>query len=90
MNENLKAFEHVQRTAIDLGMQFGPKLVVALLIVAAGVYAGRWVSRVTDGMFGKLGLDVTLRLLLKRIVTQRAEVTATSSRWVTARSNTLT
>ena len=68
MNENLKAFEHVQRTAIDLGMQFGPKLVVALLIVAAGVYAGRWVSRATDGMFGKLGLDVTLRLLLKRIV----------------------
>ena len=68
MNENLKAFEHVQRTAIDLGMQFGPKLVVALLIVAAGVYAGRWVSRATDGMFGQLGLDVTLRLLLKRIV----------------------
>ena len=68
MNENLKTLEHVQRTAIDLGMQFGPKLVVALLIVAAGVYAGRWVSRVTDGMFGKLGLDVTLRLLLKRIV----------------------
>ena len=68
MNENLKAFEHVQRTAIDLGMQFGPKLVVALLIVAAGVYAGGWVSRITDGMFSKLGLDVTLRLLLKRIV----------------------
>ena len=68
MNDNLKTLEHAQRTAIDLGLQFGPKLVVALLIVAAGVYAGRWVSRVTDGMFGKLGLDLTLRLLLKRIV----------------------
>ena len=40
MNENLKALEHVQRTAIDLGMQFGPKLVVALLIVAAGGLRG--------------------------------------------------
>ena len=68
MNDNLKTLEHAQRTAIDLGLQFGPKLVVALLIVAAGVYAGRWVSRVTDGMFGRIGLDLTLRLLLKRIV----------------------
>ena len=68
MNDNLKTLEHAQRTAIDLGLQFGPKLVVALLIVAAGVYAGRWVSRATDGMFGKIGLDLTLRLLLKRIV----------------------
>ena len=68
MNDNLKTLEHAQRTAIDLGLQFGPKLVVALLFVAAGVYAGRWVSRATDGMFGKIGLDLTLRLLLKRIV----------------------
>ena len=68
MNDNLKTLEHAQRTAIDLGLQFGPKLMVALLIVAAGVYAGRWVSRVTDGMFGRIGLDLTLRLLLKRIV----------------------
>ena len=68
MNDNLKTLEHAQRTAIDLGLQFGPKLVVALLIVAAGVYAGRWVSRATDGMFCKIGLDLTLRLLLKRIV----------------------
>lgn len=68
MNDKLKTLEHVQRTAIDLGLQFGPKLVVALLIVAIGVYAGRWVSRMTDGVFGKLGLDLTLRLLLKRIV----------------------
>lgn len=68
MNDKLQTLEHVQRTAIDLAIQFGPKLLVALLIIAAGVYAGRWVSRLTDGIFGKLGLDLTLRLLLTRIV----------------------
>ncbi len=68
MDDKLQALEHVQRTAIDLAMQFGPKLLVAVLILAAGVYAARWVSRMTDGMFGKLGLDLTLRMLLNRIV----------------------
>ena len=33
-----------------------------------GFFAGRWVARLTDGLFGRLGLDRTLRQLLNRVV----------------------
>lgn len=68
MDEHLQTLEHAQRTAIDLAIQFGPKVVVALLILAAGYFVGRWAGKVTDSMLVKLGLDETLRLLLTRIV----------------------
>ncbi|MGA9163877.1 MAG: mechanosensitive ion channel family protein [Thiobacillus sp.] len=68
MNEQLQTLEHAQNTAIDLALQFGPRVVVALLIMAAGFYVGRWVGRMVDSMLVKLGLDETLRQLLIRIV----------------------
>jgi small conductance mechanosensitive channel len=68
MDEQLQTLEHAQQTAIDLAIQFGPKVVVALLIMAAGFYVGRWVGRIADSMLLKLGLDETLRQLLIRIV----------------------
>ena len=68
MNEQLNTLEHAQQTAIDLAIQFGPKAIVALLILAAGYYVGRWVGRLSDSMLEKIGLDETLRLLLVRIV----------------------
>jgi len=68
MNEQLQTLGHAQQTAIDLAIQFGPKLVVALLIMAAGFYVGRWVGRLADSMLVKLGLDEALRQLLVRIV----------------------
>ncbi|OHE61723.1 MAG: mechanosensitive ion channel protein MscS, partial [Thiobacillus sp. GWE1_62_9] len=68
MDEQLQTLEHAQRTAIDLAIQFGPRLVVALLILVAGYFVGRWVGRVADSMLARLHLDETLRLLLVRIV----------------------
>lgn len=68
MNEHLQTLEHAQRTAIDLAIQFGPKVLVALLILAVGYFAGRWAGRVTDSMLLKFGLDESLRTLLNRIV----------------------
>jgi small conductance mechanosensitive channel len=68
MDEQLNTLEHAQQTAIDLAIQFGPKLVVALLILAVGYYVGRWVGRLADSMLVRLGLDETLRQLLVRMV----------------------
>jgi small conductance mechanosensitive channel len=68
MNDSLQTFEHAQRTAIDLAIQFGPRLLVALLILAAGYYVGRWVGRIANSMLAKLGLDEALRQLLVRMV----------------------
>lgn len=68
MDEQLQVLEHAQKSAIDLAIQFGPKLLVALLILAAGYYVGRWVGRLADSMLAKLGLDDALRLLLVRLL----------------------
>jgi small conductance mechanosensitive channel len=66
--ENIKALDQIQTTAIDLAFTFGPKLMVACLILLAGYYVGRWMGRITEGMLLKMELDVTLRILLVRIV----------------------
>lgn len=68
MNENLQTLQHAQETAIDLALRFGPKVVVALLILAAGYFVGRWAGRMVDTMLARLGLDETLRLLLVRML----------------------
>ena len=65
--QNIAALEQVQRTAIDLALQFGPKLFVAILILLAGYFVGRWVGRAMDGLLVKLELDVTVRILLVRL-----------------------
>lgn len=68
MEEQLQTLEHAQQTAIDLAIQFGPKLLVAVLIMVAGFYVGRWAGRLADSMLVKLGLEETLRQLLIRIL----------------------
>jgi small conductance mechanosensitive channel len=66
MDDQLKALDQVRSTAIDLGMKFGPKLVVAILILLAGVVVGRWAGRATLRMVARLNLDPPVRSLLER------------------------
>jgi small conductance mechanosensitive channel len=40
MDEPLKAIDQVSTTAIDLAMRFGPRVLVAILILVAGYFAG--------------------------------------------------
>jgi small conductance mechanosensitive channel len=68
MNNQLAALDQVQSTAIDLGLKFGPKVLVACLIILAGHFAGRWVGKLFDGVLIKLDLDITLRILLVRLI----------------------
>jgi small conductance mechanosensitive channel len=68
MDEQLKALDQVSTTAIDLAMRFGPKLLVAILILAAGFYAGRWAGRATLRGVERFHLDPPVRNLLERIV----------------------
>ncbi|MGA7179685.1 MAG: mechanosensitive ion channel family protein [Thiobacillaceae bacterium] len=68
MNEHVSALEQAQGTLIDLGIKFGPKVLAAVLILVAGFYVGRWVGSLTDRMLTRLGLDITVRQLLVRIV----------------------
>lgn len=67
IKEQLAVLEQVQSRLIDLGIEFGPRLLAAILILVAGYYAGRWVGRMLDKMLVRLELDVTVRQLLVRI-----------------------
>ncbi len=68
MNEPLQTFEHAQQVAIELAVQFGPRLLVALLILAAGYYVGRGIGRLADSMLARLELDEALRQFMVRMV----------------------
>jgi len=68
MNDQLGTLDHVQRMIIDLAIQFGPKILVAIVIIIVGVYVGRWASRIIDGGLIKFSLDPPVRQLLVRIV----------------------
>jgi small conductance mechanosensitive channel len=68
MNDQLETVDQVRRTAIDLAMKFGPKVLVAIIILAAGFFVGQWVGRATDGMLKRLHLEIPVRQLLVRVV----------------------
>lgn len=67
MDEQLKALEQFQRTAIDLTVHFGPKLLAAVLILAAGVLVSRWLGRVMAPALQKFELEPPVRDLLGRV-----------------------
>ena len=66
MEEPLKAIDQVSSTAIDLAMRFGPKVLVAILILAAGFYAGRWAGRATLGALARFQLDPPVKGLVEK------------------------
>ena len=68
MGEQLQALDQVRSTAIDLAMKFGPKLLIAMLILFAGYVAGRWAARMTGRMVARFHLDPPVRNLLERMV----------------------
>ena len=68
MGDQLQALDQVRTTAIDLGMKFGPKLVVAILILVAGYVAGRWAAGVANRMLARFHLEPPVRSLLERAV----------------------
>lgn len=67
MPNQLPLLEQAQSTLVDLAIKFGPKAVVAIIIMAAGFYAGRWMGKVLDRWLGKLHLEPPVRLLLVRL-----------------------
>ena len=68
MNNQIETLEHVKRSVIDLAIQVGPKVLVAVAIIVAGIYTGRWAGRIIDGGLRKFDLEPPVRQLLVRIV----------------------
>jgi small conductance mechanosensitive channel len=63
----LTEFGQAKDTALDLAIRFGPKLLVAILVLVAGYYVGRWVGAFFERWLGKLHLEPPVRLLLVRV-----------------------
>jgi small conductance mechanosensitive channel len=68
MNEKLAELDQAKSTIIDLAIKFGPKLVVAIIIVVVGYFVARWVSRPADKLFASLHVDLAVRHFLTRVV----------------------
>lgn len=66
MGDQLQALDQVRGTAIDLGMKFGPKLLVAVLILVAGYVVAGWAGRVTLKMLERFQLEPPIRMLIER------------------------
>jgi small conductance mechanosensitive channel len=59
--------EQVRIALIDLAFRFGPKVLVAILILVAGGYGARWTGAAFDRWLGKLHLEPPVRQLLVRV-----------------------
>jgi small conductance mechanosensitive channel len=66
VNDQIQTISSVKDTLLDLAIRFGPKLLVAILILVAGAVASRWVSRWLLRMLARLELEAPVRLLLAR------------------------
>ena len=67
MDEQIQTVNQIKATALELGMKFGPKLMVAILIIVAGVFVARWEGRMFLGMLERFDLEPPVRELLARI-----------------------
>src|SRR5215471_15689932 len=68
MNDQLETLEHAKRTAVELAIQFGPKLLAAAVIVIGGLVVSRWVARITQRGLARVEIEPPVRQLLVRIV----------------------
>ena len=68
MDENLENLDEVRNKLIDLAIEFGPRLLVAIIIMIVGYFVARWLSRPADRLFERMHADLALRHFLTRVV----------------------
>jgi len=67
MNNQLQSLDQVKASILDMGIRFGPKLLVAIIILVAGYLVGRWTGGILDRLFVRFKLEPPVRSLLVRI-----------------------
>ena len=67
MNPQIASFDQIKNTVLDLAIRFGPKLLVAILILIVGVAVSRWVSRWLLRALARIELEPPVRALLARV-----------------------
>lgn len=67
MNVDLNTLAQAKGTLLDLAVRFGPKLLVALLIIVAGFIVAGWAGRAVLRSLQHIDLEPPVRLLMTRI-----------------------
>jgi small conductance mechanosensitive channel len=67
MNHELDTLGQARGTLIDLAIRFGPKLLVAILILTLGYFVAAWVARSAARGLHRLDLEPPVRDLLARV-----------------------
>src|SRR5580658_1688767 len=67
MNNQLDPLAHAKDTLLDLAVRFGPKVLVALLILTAGLFVAGWAARAVDRGLRHLDLEPPVPQLLNRV-----------------------
>lgn len=68
MDGKLENLDEARDRLIELAIEFGPKLFVAIVIMVAGWFVAKWASRPVERLLGRFHVDVALRHLLARVV----------------------
>jgi small conductance mechanosensitive channel len=68
MNEQLKLMDQIAAAVVDMAIKFGPKLLVALLILVAGFFAGRWAAGALRRALARFRLEPPVLELMLRAV----------------------
>lgn len=64
---SLQALDQVKATILDMAINFGPKLLVAIVIIVAGYLAARWAAGLVERLLAGFRLESNVQLLLVRI-----------------------
>lgn len=67
MDKSLQSLDQVRASALDMAVRFGPKLMVAIIILVAGYLVGRWLGSMLERMLVRFKLEAPVRSLLVRI-----------------------
>ena len=66
MDEQLQSIDQVKAAIIDMAIRFGPKLLVAILILVAGYIVAGWAGRMLERLLLRFKLEPPVRSLLVR------------------------
>src|SRR5262245_18706633 len=66
MDAQLKVMDQITAAAIDLAIKFGPKLLLAVLILVAGFFAGRWAAGALRRALARFRLEPPVLALMER------------------------
>jgi small conductance mechanosensitive channel len=68
ITNDIKTIDHLKTQAIDIAIKFGPKILVAVLILVAGGMVGGWLARATERALARLEMEPPVRSLLVRLL----------------------